>query len=124
MEWTPRSANASAAAAPMPELAPVTMAILRIGFSLQQVSDEEVLAPSLRTIYNAASDFHYGSSRMDPLAAVIAALRPRAAAAKIISGGGKWGARYAQVDSAGFGLVLAGACWLRIEEGGPLRLAE
>ena len=58
---------------------------------------------------------------MEPLAAIVAALRPRAASAKIISGAGKWGARYSQVDNAGFGLVLSGECWLRVE---PVRLAE
>lgn len=61
---------------------------------------------------------------MDPLASIIMALRPRAAGVKLITGKGAWGARYAAVESAGFGLVLSGACWLRVGAGEPTRFAD
>ncbi|MCO5062806.1 MAG: AraC family transcriptional regulator [Rhizobiaceae bacterium] len=61
---------------------------------------------------------------MDPLASILMALRPRAAGVKLITGKGAWGARYAAVDNAGFGLVLTGACWLRVGAGEPVRFAE
>lgn len=60
---------------------------------------------------------------MDPLAAIIAMLRPRSLAAKVISGAGNWGVRYSQTDSAGFGLVLAGECFLSVDACSPVRLA-
>ena len=61
---------------------------------------------------------------MDPLASILMALRLRAAGVKLITGTGAWGARYAAVNNAGFGLVLTGTCWLRIGAGEPLRFAE
>ncbi len=61
---------------------------------------------------------------MDPLASIIMALRPRAAGVKLITGRGVWGARYAAVENAGFGLVLTGACWLQVEASEPVRFAE
>ena len=61
---------------------------------------------------------------MDPLAAIITLLRPRTVAAKLISGAGAWGVRYARTESAGFGLVLAGTCSLAVDGCPPLRLAK
>jgi len=61
---------------------------------------------------------------MDPLASIIMAMRPRAAGVKLITGKGAWGAHYAAVESAGFGLVLTGACWLRVGTSEPVRFAE
>jgi len=59
---------------------------------------------------------------MEPLADIVALLRPRAAATKLIQGAGRWGVRYARVEHAGFGLVLAGACWLSVDGRPPVRL--
>ncbi|MEH6490405.1 AraC family transcriptional regulator [Hyphomonas oceanitis] len=61
---------------------------------------------------------------MDPLASIISLLRPRALSPKLISGSGRWAVRYTQVSSAGFGLVLEGACTLRIDGGDPVMLAK
>ncbi len=60
---------------------------------------------------------------MDPLADMIALLRPRAVGAKLILGAGRWAVRYSRVERAGFGLVLAGECWLAVDGYAPLRLA-
>jgi AraC-like DNA-binding protein len=61
---------------------------------------------------------------MDPLAAIIALLRPRTVGAKIISGAGRWAVRYERVESAGFGLVLAGRCRLAVDGHAPFDLAK
>jgi AraC-like DNA-binding protein len=58
---------------------------------------------------------------MDPLAAVITMLRPRAVVSKLITGAGRWGVRYPPIETAGFGLVLGGECWLSLT-GAPFRL--
>ena len=59
---------------------------------------------------------------MDPLADVIALLRPSAAVSKPISARGEWGVSYAAYGSPGFALVLEGECWLALEGDAPLRL--
>lgn len=61
---------------------------------------------------------------MEPLADVIALLRPRAAGTKMIQGAGRWGVRYSRMDYAGFGLVVAGGCWLAVDGDEPRRLAR
>ncbi|MEZ6023630.1 MAG: AraC family transcriptional regulator [Hyphomonadaceae bacterium] len=61
---------------------------------------------------------------MEPLAALVALLRPRTVAPKLISGAGAWAARYENVDHAGFGLVLEGACQLRLGKAPPVALAR
>ena len=61
---------------------------------------------------------------MEPLADIIALLRPRAAATKVIQGAGRWGVRYSRVAHAGFGLVLAGEAWLAVDGHEPIRFAE
>ncbi len=60
---------------------------------------------------------------MDPLSDVIALLRPHAALSKPITGRGRWGIRYASDGRPGFGIILAGQCWLEIEGPGPVLLA-
>lgn len=60
---------------------------------------------------------------MEPLADVIALLRPQAVGIKLIEGAGRWAARYDRVEAAGFGLVLAGECRLAVDGQFPLRLA-
>lgn len=62
--------------------------------------------------------------QIEPLADIIALLRPRATATKVIEGAGRWGVRYARVDHAGFGLVLAGEAWLAVDGHAPLRFAK
>lgn len=59
---------------------------------------------------------------MDPLADVIALLRPSAAISKPITGRGDWGVRYAAHGRPGFALILEGECWLALERSKPLRL--
>ncbi|MBV9883410.1 MAG: AraC family transcriptional regulator [Sphingomonadaceae bacterium] len=59
---------------------------------------------------------------MDPLGNVIGLLRPHAAVSKPIEGRGQWGVRYEAHGSPGFAIVLAGHCWLELEDAGPVRL--
>ena len=51
---------------------------------------------------------------MEPLADVITLLRPRAVGTKVIRGAGRWAVRRSRVTYAGFGIVLAGECWLTV----------
>jgi AraC-like DNA-binding protein len=60
----------------------------------------------------------------DPLAAFVGLLRPRAAGAKLITGAGAWGVCYGAVNSAGFGLILKGACQLALAGNAAVDLAE
>ena len=60
---------------------------------------------------------------MEPLADVITLLRPRAVGTKLIHGAGRWAVRRSRVAYAGFGLVLAGECWLTVDGHETLRLA-
>ncbi len=60
---------------------------------------------------------------MDPLSDLIALLRPHAVLSKPITGRGRWDARYASYGQPGFGIVLAGQCWLEIDGAGPVQLA-
>lgn len=61
---------------------------------------------------------------MEPLADVITLLRPRAVGTKVIHGAGRWAVRRPGVAYAGFGLVLAGECWLTVDGHETLRLAR
>jgi AraC-like DNA-binding protein len=54
---------------------------------------------------------------VDTLAPLISMLRPQAVYTKMTTGSGRWAARYGQVEAVGFGVVLAGRCYLGI--GGP-----
>ena len=60
---------------------------------------------------------------MDPLTAIVALLRPRAAFSKPISGRGRWGVRYQAQHSPSFCIVQAGHCWLTLD-GHPPALLE
>ncbi|NVB41428.1 AraC family transcriptional regulator [Pseudenhygromyxa sp. WMMC2535] len=64
-----------------------------------------------------------GSGGSDPLAAVIALLRPQTVVSKVISGAGRWSVRYddGHLDP-GFCLMLEGECFLDIDGVGPTRL--
>jgi len=61
---------------------------------------------------------------MEPLADIVALLKPQAAGTKLIEGAGRWAVRYSRVEHAGFGLVLAGEAWLAVDGHPPLRLGE
>ncbi|TCT04982.1 AraC family transcriptional regulator [Aquabacter spiritensis] len=50
----------------------------------------------------------------DPLAQVIALLRPRAVMSKGISGAGRWAVRYSEFGHPGFCAVIAGRCRLAV----------
>lgn len=58
----------------------------------------------------------------DPLADVIALLRPRAVFSKRISGAGRWGVRYAPFGQPSFCAVLEGRCRLAVDGHPPLVL--
>lgn len=58
----------------------------------------------------------------DPLADVIALLRPRAVFSKGISGAGRWGVRYSAFGQPSFCAVLAGSCRLAVDRAAPLTL--
>jgi hypothetical protein len=60
---------------------------------------------------------------MEPLADVITLLRARAVGTKLIHGAGRWAVRRSRVAYAGFGLVLAGECWLTVDDHETVRLA-
>ena len=59
---------------------------------------------------------------MDPLASLIALLRPRTVLSKVVEGAGSWGVRYTAVDTAGFGLILSGSCYLTVDGTVPIVL--
>jgi AraC-like DNA-binding protein len=58
---------------------------------------------------------HSQSSGPDPLAAIIALLRPQTVLSKVISGAGRWSVRYAAHSEPGFCLVLDGSCFLALD---------
>jgi AraC-like DNA-binding protein len=58
----------------------------------------------------------------DPLADVIALLQPRAVAARIISGAGRWGVAYPAYGHPSFCAVLDGRCRLAVKGHPPLAL--
>jgi AraC-like DNA-binding protein len=60
---------------------------------------------------------------MDPLSDIIALLRPHTLLSKPITARGTWGVRYAAYERPGFAIVLAGRCWLTVEEEAPVLLA-
>ncbi|WP_439586780.1 AraC family transcriptional regulator [Hydrogenophaga sp.] len=59
----------------------------------------------------------------DPLAEVIALLRPRAVFSKVISGAGAWGVRYSAFGEPSFCTMLEGQCLLAVDGQEPLTLA-
>jgi len=62
------------------------------------------------------------SPSKDPLAEVIALLRPRTVLSKVISGAGRWAVRYAGHQGPGFCLMLDGSCFLDPEGIGRIEL--
>jgi AraC-like DNA-binding protein len=66
---------------------------------------------------------HVQSSE-DPLAAIIALLRPQAVLSKIISGAGAWSVRYARHGDPAFCLLLHGSCFLAADGVGTMELGE
>ncbi|MGO4395470.1 AraC family transcriptional regulator [Variovorax sp. M-6] len=60
---------------------------------------------------------------VDPLAEVIAQLRPRAVYAKVISGAGSWAVRYSDFGQPSFCTMLEGECILAVDGQEPLPLA-
>lgn len=58
----------------------------------------------------------------DPLAELIALLRPIRVVGKSISGAGRWGVRYAPFGYPGFCVVTDGACLLHVDGADPLHL--
>ena len=60
---------------------------------------------------------------VDPLAEVIALLRPRAVYSKVISGAGAWAVRYSAFGQPSFCAMLEGECELAVDGQQPLTLA-
>jgi len=60
---------------------------------------------------------------VDPLAEVIALLRPRAVYAKVISGAGAWAVRYSAFGQPSFCTMLDGCCELTVDGRAPVTLA-
>lgn len=59
---------------------------------------------------------------VDPLAEVIALLRPRAVFSKVISGAGAWAVRYSAFGQPSFCAMLEGQCVLAVHQQEPLTL--
>jgi len=59
---------------------------------------------------------------VDPLAEVIALLKPRAVFSKVISGAGAWGVRYSAFGQPSFCTVLEGRCLLAVQGQAPITL--
>lgn len=60
---------------------------------------------------------------VDPLAEVIALLRPRAVYSKVISGAGAWAVRYSSFGQPSFCTMLEGECLLAVDGQEPITLA-
>jgi AraC-like DNA-binding protein len=58
----------------------------------------------------------------DPLAQVIALLKPRTVLSKGISGAGRWGVRYSAFGQPSFCVVLEGSCRLAVDRQKPITL--
>ena len=59
---------------------------------------------------------------IDPLAEVIALMRPRAVFSKVISGAGAWAVRYGEFGSPSFCTMLEGQCVLAVAGQEPVTL--
>lgn len=55
----------------------------------------------------------------DPLAAMVALLRPRTVLSKFVSGSGRWAVRYPSHGHPSFCLMTAGECWLAVAQAPP-----
>ncbi|MEU6389500.1 AraC family transcriptional regulator [Streptomyces sp. NPDC046939] len=60
----------------------------------------------------------------DPLAAVMALLRPRAVVPAPLHAAGPWGVRFAPFPHVKLGVVVTGQCWLRLDGLEPILLNE
>lgn len=60
----------------------------------------------------------------DPLAAIVALLRPQTVLSKVISGAGAWSIRYGAQDNPGFALILDGSCYLNVDGVGLTELEQ
>lgn len=64
------------------------------------------------------------SDTADPLASIIALLRPQTVFAKVISGSGKWSIRKPRYEDPAFCLLLDGSCFLDLDGFGAFELSE
>ena len=64
----------------------------------------------------------FPTATCDPLAQVIALLRPRAIFSKGISGAGRWAVRYSAFEQPGFCAVTEGSCRLAVDGEAPVVL--
>ena len=55
----------------------------------------------------------------DPLAAIVALLRPETVLSKFVSGAGSWAVQYPNYGRPSFALMLEGSCWLGLESSEP-----
>jgi len=51
----------------------------------------------------------------DPLASIVALLRPKTVLSKFVSGSGTWAVQYPNHGHPSFALMLEGACWLHVD---------
>ncbi|MBA4267773.1 MAG: AraC family transcriptional regulator, partial [Comamonadaceae bacterium] len=61
---------------------------------------------------------------VDPMAEVIALLKPRAVYSKVISGAGAWAVRYSAFGQPSFCTMLEGQCVLAVDQQTPVTLAS
>ncbi len=55
----------------------------------------------------------------EPLAAIVALLRPQTVLSKFVSGSGSWSVQYPDYGQPSFCLMTAGACWLGVADAEP-----
>ena len=61
---------------------------------------------------------------MDPLSSLVALMRPETVVSKVVSGSGRWGARYRHSGTPGFGVVVTGKCHFHADGCEPVELSE
>jgi AraC-like DNA-binding protein len=61
---------------------------------------------------------------MDPLSSLVALMRPQTIVSKVVSGSGRWGARYPHSGIPGFGVVVTGKCHFQADGCEPVELTE
>lgn len=55
----------------------------------------------------------------DPLASIVALLRPQTVLSKFVSGAGSWAVQYPNYGQPSFCLMVKGSCWLRLDAAEP-----
>ncbi len=55
----------------------------------------------------------------DPLASIVALLRPQTVLSKFVSGAGSWAVQYPNYGQPSFCLMVQGSCWLRLDSADP-----